>query len=476
MNFRERLKAPIFKVLAQAADEMGVQCCVVGGFVRDIFLGRASDDIDVVTVGRGIELAEKVASMLGRHAYLSVFRNFGTAQVKYGNVEVEFVGARRESYQRDSRKPIVEDGTLQDDQLRRDFTVNAMALSLNKETFGDLIDPFDGRGDIERRLLRTPTDPEITFSDDPLRMMRAVRFATVLQFHVHPTTYNAIYKDAARIEIVSGERIAEELNKMMMGPVPSVGWKLMDETGLLSHILPELQLLKGVETKEGRGHKDNFRHTMEVLDKVASESDNLYLRWAALLHDIAKPQCKRYDARLGWTFHNHNFVGEKMIPRLFRRLKLPMNEKMKYVQKLVGLHMRPIALVEEEVTDSAVRRLLFDAGDDLEDLMLLCEADVTSKNAEKVRRYLDNFQLVREKMRDLEERDRIRNMQPPVDGELIMKVFELAPCRQVGDIKTAIKDAILDGVIPNEFEAAYDYMLQTAAALGLEPKHDLRQA
>lgn len=475
MNLSAYLKGDIFKVLSEVAEEMNVRCCIVGGYVRDIFLGRASKDIDVVCVGRGIELAEHVAQKLGKNCQVVVFRNFGTAQIKYHQTEIEFVGARRESYQRNSRKPIVEDGTLEDDQIRRDFTVNAMAISLNRADYGELIDPFNGLKDLENRILRTPTDPEITFSDDPLRMMRAIRFATVLEFRIHPATFNAIYKDRDRISIVSGERVVEEMNKMMMAARPSIGFNLMDETGLLPLILPELSALKGVETKDGRGHKDNFQHTLTVLDNVAAMSDNLYLRWAAVFHDIAKPQCKRWDPRLGWTFHNHNFLGEKMIPRIFRRLKLPMNEKMKYVQKMVSLHMRPIALVEETVTDSAVRRLLFDAGDDIEDLMILCEADITSKNPEKVRRFMVNYQEVRDKMRDLEERDRIRNMQPPITGDIIMQVFELTPCRVIGEIKDAIKDAILDGDIPNEYGPAYDLMLKLAADKGLTPKHDLSQ-
>ena len=470
MNLSERLKAPIFKTLSACADEMGVRCCVIGGYVRDIFLHRPSDDIDVVTVGRGIDLAEKVAAKLGKGCHISVFRNFGTAQLKYHQTEIEFVGARKESYERGSRKPIVEDGTLEDDQIRRDFTVNAMGISLNRADYGDLIDPFDGLGDIEKRILRTPTDPAITFSDDPLRMMRAIRFATVLDFHIHPVTFNAIYKNRERLAIVSAERITEEMNKMMMGRQPSVGLRLMDETGLLPLVLPELSALKGVETKDGRGHKDNFEHTLAVLDKVAAESDSLWLRWSALLHDIAKPVCKRWDDRMGWTFYNHNLVGEKMVQRIFHRLKLPMDSKMKFVQKMVFLHMRPIALVEETVTDSAVRRLLFDAGDDIEALMTLCEADITSRNPEKVRRFLANFQLVREKMRDLEERDRIRNMQPPVSGDMIMKIFSLTPCRVVGTLKESIKDAILDGVIPNDYAAAYAFLLERAAEAGLEVK------
>lgn len=468
MNLSEHIKEPLFILLSEAAEEMNVRCCLVGGYVRDIFLKSSSQDIDIVTVGKGIELAEFVASKLGKSARVSVFKNFGTAQLRYGSLELEFVGARRESYQRESRKPVVEDGSLEDDLLRRDFTINAMAISLNKADYGDLIDPFDGRSDLRKKILRTPCDPDLTFSDDPLRMMRALRFATTLQFKIDPRTFEAIRRNRERISIVSAERISDEMQKMMMAEKPSEAFRLMDRSGLLELILPELAALKGVETKEGKGHKDNFLHTLLVLDKVAEQSKQLYLRWAALFHDIAKPLCKRWDEKLGWTFHNHNFLGEKKIPGIFRRLKLPMNEHMKYVQKLVGLHMRPVALIEEEVSDSAIRRLLFDAGDDIEDLMLLCEADITSKNPVKVQRYLENFQLVRQKMVDLEERDRIRNMQPPVSGEEIMATFGLAPCKLVGEIKNSIKEAILEGEIPNEYEAAKEYMLKIAGDLGLE--------
>ncbi|MDD2618336.1 MAG: HD domain-containing protein [Bacteroidales bacterium] len=468
MNLSEHIKEPLFILLSEAAEEMNVRCCLVGGYVRDIFLKSSSQDIDIVTVGKGIELAEFVASKLGKSARVSVFKNFGTAQLRYGSLELEFVGARRESYQRESRKPVVEDGSLEDDLLRRDFTINAMAISLNKADYGDLIDPFDGRSDLRKKILRTPCDPDLTFSDDPLRMMRALRFATTLQFKIDPRTFEAIRRNRERISIVSAERISDEMQKMMMAEKPSEAFRLMDRSGLLELILPELAALKGVETKEGKGHKDNFLHTLLVLDKVAEQSKQLYLRWAALFHDIAKPLCKRWDEKLGWTFHNHNFLGEKKIPGIFRRLKLPMNEHMKYVQKLVGLHMRPVALIEEEVSDSAIRRLLFDAGDDIEDLMLLCEADITSKNPVKVQRYLENFQLVRQKMIDLEERDRIRNMQPPVSGEEIMATFGLAPCKLVGEIKNSIKEAILEGEIPNEYEAAKEYMLKIAGDLGLE--------
>jgi len=469
VNLSEHIKDPLFILLSEAAEEMDVRCCLVGGYVRDIFLMVSSQDIDIVTVGKGIELAELVAAKLGKSTRVNVFKNFGTAQLRYGDFELEFVGARRESYQRESRKPIVEDGSLEDDLRRRDFTINAMAVSLNKADYGELIDPFDGRNDLRKKVLRTPCDPDLTFSDDPLRMMRALRFATTLQFNIDSATFEAIRRNKERISIVSAERIIDEIQKMMMAERPSKGFQLMDSSGLLDIILPELAALKGVETKDGKGHKDNFLHTLAVLDKVAAQSDNIYLRWAALLHDVAKPLCKRWDDKLGWTFHNHNFLGEKKIPGIFRRLKLPMNEHMKYVQKLVGLHMRPIALVEEEVSDSAVRRLLFDAGDDIEDLMILCEADITSKNPFKVQRFLENFQLVRRKMIDLEERDRIRNMQPPVSGEEIMDTFNLPPGKLVGEIKNSIKDAILDGLIPNEYGAARDFMLQKGRELGLEP-------
>ncbi len=448
---------------------MNRQCYVVGGYVRDLFLCRHSKDIDFVTVGSGIEVAETVARHLGRGARCNVFKNFGTAQVKFRDTELEFVGARRESYSHDSRKPVVEDGTLDDDLSRRDFTINAMAMSVNRDNFGELIDPYDGVGDLDRQLIRTPLDTDITFSDDPLRMMRAIRFATQLGFTIYDETFEAISRNASRIKIISHERIADELMKIMSSPVPSIGWTLLMNCGLLSYILPELEAMKGVETVNGRGHKDNFYHTLTVLDNVARKSDNVWLRWGALLHDIAKPVTKRWDGKTGWTFHNHNFIGAKMVPRIFRNLRLPLNEKMKYVQKLVELHMRPIALVEDEVTDSAVRRLLFDAGDDIDELMTLCEADITSKNQVKVRQFLDNFALVRRKMVELEEKDRIRNFQPPVSGEEIMEIYGLSPSREVGQIKESIKNAILDGVIPNERDAALEYMHQVAAKMNLHP-------
>ncbi len=473
MNLADRLNQSIFHIVGTTADGMGRECYVVGGYVRDLFLHRQSKDIDFVTVGSGIEVATEVAKALGRGAHCNVFRNFGTAQVKKGALEIEFVGARRESYQRDSRKPIVEDGTLDDDLSRRDFTINAMAISVNTSTFGNLIDPFNGLSDLDAQIIRTPLDPDITFSDDPLRMMRAIRFATQLGFVIDDITFDAIVRKADRIEIISRERIADELMKIMASPVPSTGWELLSSAGLLKYILPELDAMRGVETVGGRGHKDNFLHTMAVLDKVASKSDNIWLRWAALFHDIAKPITKRWDTRLVWTFHNHNFIGAKMIPGIFRRMRLPMNEKMKFVQKIVELHMRPIALVEDTVTDSAVRRLLFDAGDDIEALMTLCGADITSRNADKVRRHLANFDLVRQKMTELEERDRIRCFQPPVAGEEIMAAFSLTPCREVGMIKDAIKNAILDGIIPNDRVEALKYMYQKGRELNLTPSQPI---
>jgi len=469
MTPSQKIDTPLFHSVGSIADSMNRQCYVVGGYVRDLFLCRHSKDIDFVTVGSGIEVAETVARHLGLGARCNVFKNFGTAQVKFRDTELEFVGARRESYSHDSRKPVVEDGTLDDDLSRRDFTINAMAMSVNRDNFGELIDPYDGVGDLDRQLIRTPLDPDITFSDDPLRMMRAIRFATQLGFTIYDETFEAISRNASRIKIISHERIADELMKIMSSPVPSIGLTLLMNCGLLSYILPELEAMKGVETVNGRGHKDNFYHTLTVLDNVARKSDNVWLRWGALLHDIAKPVTKRWDGKTGWTFHNHNFIGAKMVPRIFRNLRLPLNEKMKYVQKLVELHMRPIALVEDEVTDSAVRRLLFDAGDDIDELMTLCEADITSKNQVKVRQFLDNFALVRRKMVELEEKDRIRNFQPPVSGEEIMEIYGLSPSREVGQIKESIKNAILDGVIPNERDAALEYMHQVAAKMNLHP-------
>ncbi|MCM1108869.1 MAG: CCA tRNA nucleotidyltransferase [Clostridium sp.] len=469
-DFEALLDKPVFHQIGETADELGMECYVVGGYVRDLFLERPSKDIDVVVVGSGIALAEALGKRLGRgKAHLSVYRNFGTAQLRYQHTEVEIVGARRESYSHDSRKPVVEDGTLEDDQNRRDFTINALAVCLNKDRFGELVDPFDGVWDMEDRIIRTPLDPDITFSDDPLRMMRCIRFATQLNFFIEDETFAALERNKERIHIISKERIADELNKIMMTPTPSKGFVELSRCGLLPLIFPELAAMEGVETVGGRAHKDNFYHTLEVLDNICRVSDNLWLRWAALLHDIGKPRSKRFEPKVGWTFHNHNYLGEKMVPEIFRRMKLPMNEKMKYVQKLVGLHMRPIVIADEEVTDSAVRRLLFEAGDDIDDLMTLCEADITSKNAQRKQRFLDNFKLVRRKLVDLEQRDHVRNFQPPVRGEEIMELFGLTPCREVGSLKSALKDAILDGAIPNEYEPAYRFILERGRKMGLTP-------
>ena len=475
----DKIDPPLFHLIGEAADSLGVEAYVVGGYVRDLFLYRPSKDIDIVSVGRGIDLAKAVAERLGRGAKLSVFARFGTAQVKKGDIELEFVGARRESYSPDSRKPFVEDGTLQEDQERRDFTINALALCLNADRFGELIDPFDGLDDMDNLTLRTPLDPDVTFSDDPLRMMRAIRFASQLGFFIDPDTFAAIGRNRERISIVSAERISTEFNKILLSPRPSVGLELFEQTGLMEILFPELLELKGAETREGIGHKDNLTHTYKVVDNLAKalasrprREEDLWLIWAALLHDIGKPRTKRFDHRLGWTFHNHNYVGMKMVSRIFRRLRLPLDHKMHYVEKLVDLHMRPATLVDEGVTDSAVRRLLFEAGDDIDDLMLLVEADITSKNPQKVRKYLDNYSLVRQKLTDIEEKDRVRNFQPPISGELIMQTFALSPCREVGLIKDAIKDAILDGTIPNEYEPAYAYMLREAEKLGLTPKEE----
>ena len=462
-----KIEQPILRMVGQTADELGLECYVIGGWVRDLFLHRPSDDIDIVVVGSGIALAEAVAHQLGKGAHLSVFKTYGTAQVKRGELELEFVGARKESYTRDSRNPIVEDGTLEEDQNRRDFTINAMAICLNAERYGELLDPFDGIDDLEDCIIRTPLDPDITFSDDPLRMMRAIRFATQLGFFLDNETFDAIARNKERIGIITKERIAEELNKIILSRRPSEGFLLLDKTGLLPLIFPELAALKGIEVKEGRGHKDVFLHTLKVLDNLAATSDNLWLRWAALLHDIGKPKSKAWDPQAGWTFRNHNYLGAKMVPKIFAKMKLPLNEKMEYVKKMVDLHMRPINLIEDTVTDSAVRRLLFEAGDDIEDLMLLCDADITSRNEEKKARFHQNYQLVRQKMVELEERDRIRNFQPPVNGDEIMQILHLEPCSTVGELKMAIKDAILDGIIPNEYEPAKEYMLKLAHEKGL---------
>lgn len=461
------LDKDIFHLIGDAADELHLDCYVVGGYVRDLFLERASNDIDVVVVGSGIKVADALRRKLGKRAHISVFKNFGTAQVKYKDLEVEFVGARKESYSHDSRKPIVEDGTLEDDQNRRDFTINAMAIQLNREHFGELVDPFGGIEDLEDGIIRTPLDPDITFSDDPLRMMRCVRFATQLKFFIEDDTFEALTRNADRLKIISGERISEELNKIIKSPQPSRGFVDLQRSGLLNLFLPELAALDIVETRNGRAHKNNFYHTLEVLDNVARKSDNLWLRWAALLHDIGKTKSKRWDNAMGWTFHNHNFLGAKMVPEIFRRLKEPMDMKMKYVQKLVDLHMRPIVIADEEVTDSAVRRLLNDAGDDIDDLMTLCEADITSKNQVRKRQFLENFRMVREKIADLKERDYKRLLQPVIDGNEIMEMFNLKPCREVGALKQCLKDAVLDNKVENEREPLMKLLMEKARQMGL---------
>lgn len=461
------LDKDIFKTIGRVADHLRMECYVVGGYVRDLFLERASNDIDVVVVGSGIRVAEELTGQLGRKAHLSVFRNFGTAQVKYRDLEVEFVGARKESYSHDSRKPHVEDGTLEDDQNRRDFTINALAICLNHDRFGELVDPFDGVYDMEDGIIRTPLDPDITFSDDPLRMLRCIRFATQLNFYIEDETFDALGRNAERIKIISGERVMEELNKIMATPTPSKGFVDLHRCGLLQILMPELTNLDIVETRNGKKHKNNFYHTLEVLDNVARHSDNIWLRWAALLHDIGKTKSKRWDPLQGWTFHNHNFIGAKMVPPLFRRLKLPMDAKMKYVQKMVDLHMRPIVIADEEVTDSAVRRLINDAGDDIDDLMILCEADITSKNHERKQRFLDNFAAVRVKLADLKERDYKRLLQPVIDGNEIMEMFHLEPSREVGTLKQTLKDAVLDNRVPNEREPLMALLMEKARSMGI---------
>lgn len=469
----ELLSAPIFHQIGETADQLGMECYVVGGYVRDLFLQRPSKDIDCVVVGSGIEVAQALGRRLGRGAHVSVFRNFGTAQVKYHGTEVEFVGARRESYSRDSRKPIVEDGTLEDDLDRRDFTINALAVCLNQARFGELVDRFDGLLDMEDGLIATPLDPDITFSDDPLRMMRCVRFATQLRFQIEDETQEALSRNAERIKIISQERIIDELNKIMLSPRPSIGFVELSRCGLLPLIFPELSLMEGVESRNGRAHKDNFYHTLEVLDNVARATEDwdkeraLWLRWSALLHDIGKPKSKRWEPSVGWTFHNHNYLGQKMIKGIFQRMKLPLDERLHYVEKLVGLHMRPIVIADEEVTDSAVRRLLFEAGPDIDDLMTLCEADITSKNQQRKQRFLDNFRLVREKLVDLQARDNYRTWTNPITGEEIMQTFNLKPCREIGILKQAVKDAIWESVIPNDHDAAFQFMLTRAREMGL---------
>jgi poly(A) polymerase len=471
MNLREHLSHQVFGIIATAAGQAQTRAYVIGGYVRDLLIeGGATSpkDIDIVVLGSGIALAEKVRASLGGKPPLTVFKNFGTAMLRYGDTEIEFVGARKESYRRDSRKPLVEDGTLADDQNRRDFTINALAISLNPEDFGELLDPFGGLGHLQQKIITTPLEPGSTFSDDPLRMLRGIRFATSLDFQIEENTLKAMRQHRDRIQIVSRERITDEINKILMTDRPGRGFKLLEETGLLEIVFPELDQMKGVEEVDGQFHKDNFLHTLKVLDNIALKSDNLWLRWAALLHDIAKPRTKKFEPGTGWTFHGHEFLGAKMVPGIFRDLKLPLNEKMKYVRKLVQLHLRPIVLSRDTVTDSAVRRLIFDAGEDLEDLMTLCEADITSKNERTVKRHLRNFQLVREKIAEVEERDSIRNFQPPISGDDIQKAFGIPPSRPVGIIKNAIKEAILEGEIPNEYESAYRRMLAEGKALGLK--------
>lgn len=471
-DLAQLLDTPLFRQIGSAADRLGMECYVVGGYVRDLFLERPSKDIDCLVVGSGIQVAEELQSMLGRGAHVSVFRNFGTAQLKYKGQEVEFVGARRESYSRDSRKPIVEDGTLDDDLDRRDFTINALAVCLNRERFGQLVDRFDGVLDLEDGIIATPLDPDITFSDDPLRMMRCIRFATQLNFQIEDATEEALARNAERISIISQERIIDEFNKIMLSPSPSIGLVELSRSGLLRLIFPELAAMEGVEVRNGRAHKDNFYHTLEVLDNVSHHGGDratLWLRWAALLHDIGKPRSKKWENGAGWTFHNHNYIGQKMVPAIFRRMKLPTDERMDYVARLVGLHMRPIAIADAEVTDSAVRRLLFEAGEDIEDLMILCEADITSRNQQKKQRFLDNFQLVRQKLADLQARDNYRTWHNPITGEEIMQTFGIKPCREIGLLKQAVKDAIWDSVIPNDHEAAHEFMLRKAAEMGLQP-------
>jgi poly(A) polymerase len=468
MNYKEAISSEIFKVISNASQELSIDSYVIGGFVRDFFLKRGTaKDIDIVAVGSGIDLAEKVASLLPHKPKVQVFKTYGTAMLRYKDLEIEFVGARKESYTEDSRNPEVSIGTLQDDQNRRDFTMNALALSLNASSFGDLLDPFHGMEDLKNKCIKTPLNPDVTYSDDPLRMMRAIRFATQLNFKIEEISLNAIHKNAKRLEIITLERIVDELNKIMSSPVPSVGFLLLEQTGLLSQILPELIDLKGVEEIEGQMHKDNFYHTLEVVDNISEHTQDVWLRWAALLHDIGKAPTKKFSKKVGWTFHAHEFVGSKMVYKLFKRLKMPLNSKVKFVQKMVLLSSRPIVLATE-VTDAAVRRLVFDAGDDIHSLMTLCEADITTKNPKKFKRYHQNFEVVRAKIKEVEERDRVRNFQPPVSGEEIMKVFNLKPCREIGQIKEAIKEAILDGKIPNEYEASYEFMIEKGLQLGLK--------
>lgn len=466
---KEILNTTIFKAINKASEELNLESYVIGGFVRDYFLKRGNaKDIDIVAVGSGISLAKKVAEILPGKNNVQVFKNFGTAMVKYNDVDIEFVGARKESYRTDSRKPIVEDGTLEDDQNRRDFTINALAFGLNNDNFGDVLDPFGGIDDLENKIIRTPLDPDITYSDDPLRMMRAIRFASQLQFEIEKESLNSITKNSDRLRIISKERISDELNKIILSAKPSIGFALLHKTKLLNQIIPELLALKGIEEIEGQRHKDNFFHSLEVLDNIAKETDNLWLRWSALLHDIGKAPTKRFDKKIGWTFHGHEFKGMKMIPKIFKRLKLPLNADLKFVQKMVLMSSRPIIIAEDIVTDSAVRRLLFDADNDIDSLMTLCEADITTKNPWRLKKYKNNFKLVRIKMKEVEERDKIRNWQPPITGELIMETFDIKPSREVGEIKLAIREAILDGDILNDYQEAYDFMLIQGEKLGLK--------
>lgn len=468
MNFKSTLSHPIFKIISECADEMNMPAYVIGGWVRDLLLNRPCKDIDIVAIGSGIDLAQRVAKKLGDSYHVNVFKHFGTAQIVFEDYDIEFVGARKESYRSESRKPIVENGTLEDDQNRRDFTINALAISLNSENYGELLDPFGGLKDMDLKIIRTPLYPDITYSDDPLRMMRAIRFATQLNYTIEPKSLESITKNKERIKIISKERITDELNKIILSPMPSIGFKILFDTGLLHFIFPQMILLYGVENKNGKLHKDNFYHTLEVLDNICKTTDDLWLRWAAIFHDIAKPQTKRFEPDHGWTFHGHEDKGSRMVPKIFAELKLPLNEKMKYVQKLVLLHLRPIVLAKSDITDSAVRRLLFDAGDDIDDLMKLCEADITSKNEYKVQKYLKNFELVRQKLKDIEEKDNIRNWQPPISGEDIMKAFNMKAGREVGIVKNAIREAILDGIIKNDFDAAYKFMLEKGREMGFK--------